>query len=140
MIDLIPARPWMADRLKLQDTQAMSGQAMTPEAIEMAINGGMALAAVEGDRLFGMAGIFERWPGCGMAWALLAGDFTDRRFTVYKLMKRALDVSTYDRVEAYVVDGHDGGENLLDHLGFAKEGVMRKFWQGQDFTLFSRVR
>ncbi len=140
MIDLIPARPWMADKLRLQSAQAISGQAMTPEAIEMAINGGMALAAVEGSRLFGMAGIFERWEGCGMAWALLASDFADRRFTVYKLMKRALDVSTFDRVEAYVVGGHDAGEALLDHLGFAKEGVMRKFWQGHDFSLFSRVR
>lgn len=140
MIDLIPARPWMAERLQLQDVQAVSGQAMTPESIHMAIGGGMALAAVEADRLLGMAGIFERWEGCGMAWALLAQDFADRRFTVCKLMKRALDVSPFDRVEAYVVDGHGAGEALLDHLGFAKEGVMRKFWQGRDFSLFSRVR
>lgn len=130
----------MAERLRLQEVQIMSGQAMTPEAIEMAIGGGMALAAVEDDRLFGMAGIFERWEGCGMAWALLAADFAERRFTIYKLMKRALDVSPFDRVEAYVVDGHGEGELLLDHLGFAKEGVMRKFWQGRDHSLFARVR
>lgn len=140
MIDLIPARPWMAERLKLQTAQEITGQAMSPESIAMAIEGGMALAGVRGDKIVGMAGIFERWEGCGLAWALLAEDFAEHRLSVYKLMKRALDVSPLVRIEAHVAAGHAEGERLLDHLGFAKEGVMRKFWQGCDYSLFARVR
>lgn len=140
MIDVIPAKPFMADRLRLQQAQMLNGQIATPETINMAIDGGMALAAVDGDRLFGMAGIYERWPGVGLAWALLAEDFADHRFAIFKLLKRALDVSGYVRVEAYVVEGHEAGERLLEHLGFVREGTMRKFWHGKDHTLFARVR
>ena len=63
MIDVIPARPWMAARLKLQAAQELTGQAMSPESIAMAVEGGMALAGVCGDKIVGMAGIFERWSG-----------------------------------------------------------------------------
>lgn len=140
MIDLIPARPWMAERLKLQSAQLLTGQTMTPENLDMAIGGGMALAGVAGDKIVGMAGIFERWEGVGMAWALLAEDFGAHRLSAFKLMKRALDVSPLLRIEAHVAHGHEEGERLLDHLGFTKEGVMRKFWQGCDYSLFARVR
>lgn len=140
MIDVIPARPWMADKLHLQQPQVLFGQAMTRESLEMACAGGMALAGVEGTRIVGMAGIFERWPGCGLAWALLADDFANRRFSVFKLMQRALDTTPYNRVEAYVAEEHAEGSRLLDHLGFAKEGTMRKFWQDRDYGLFAKVR
>lgn len=140
MIDVIPARPWMAEQLKLQTVQMLTGQAMTADAIAIACEGGMALAAVEDGRIIGMSGLFERHEGAGVAWALLSEGFASRRFTAFKLMKRALDLSPLDRVEAYVVEGHDAGERMLTHLGFSKEGVMRKFWQGRNFSLFSRVR
>lgn len=140
MIDVIPARPFMAERMKLQSAQTLTGQTMAPCDIENAIAGGMALAAVEGDKIYGMAGIFEIWPGRGMAWALLAEDFAPRRWTGFKLMKRALDASPLRRVEAYVADAHVEGENLLRHLGFEKEGVQRMFWQDRDFALYARVR
>ena len=128
MIDLIPARPWMTERLKLQSAQLLTGQTMTPENLDMAISGGMALAGIAGDKIV------------GMAWALLAEDFAAHQLSAFKLMKRALDVSPLLRIEAHVAHGHEEGERLLDHLGFTKEGVMRKFWQGCDYSLFARVR
>lgn len=140
MIDLIPARPWMAERLALQTAQQITGQTMTPENVATAIEGGMALAGVKADKIVGMAGIFERWSDVGLAWALLAEDFAEHRVSVFKLMKRALDVSPLIRIEAHVAEGHAEGERLLDHLGFEKEGVMRKFWQNRDYSLFARVR
>lgn len=140
MIDLIPARPLMAERLKLQSAQMMTGQMMTPENIELAISGGMALAAMDGEKIIGMAGIFQRWENVGLAWALLADDFPTYKLAAFRLMKRALDVSPLIRIEAHVASGHAEGERLLDHLGFAKEGVMRKYWQGRDHDLYARVR
>lgn len=130
----------MAERLKLQSAQELTGQVMTAENVEMAIGGGMALAAVKGEKIIGMAGIFERWAGVGLAWALLSEDFACHRLSAFKLMKRALDVSPLIRIEAQVAAGHTEGERLLAHLGFAKEGLMRKFWQDRDYNLFARVR
>lgn len=130
----------MAERFRLQSAQRYAGQTMTGENLEMAITGGMALAAVSDGRIVGIAGIFERWQDVGTAWALLSENFPDHRFTAFRLMKRALDVSPLVRIEAQVAQGHEEGERLLRHLGFKEEGVMRKFWQGRDYTLFARVR
>ena len=86
MIDVIPAKPWMARKLQLQTVQILNGATMTPDAIDMALEGGMALAATDGTRLLGMAGIYERWDDVGLAWALLAEDFADHKVSVFKLM------------------------------------------------------
>lgn len=100
----------------------------------------MALAAVDGEHIVGMAGIAERWEGCGVAWALLAETFPRYRFSGFKLMKRALDVTPFVRVEAYVVEGHEEAARLLTHLGFAEEGTMPKFWQERNYRLFGKTR
>ena len=51
MIDVIPAAPWMAHRLQLQDAQALSGQAMNPEALDV---DGIPLLGPPGKDDFGM--------------------------------------------------------------------------------------
>lgn len=140
MIDVVPAEPWMAAQMQLQAAQISTGQAMSHDSIRMAMRGGMALAAVTDGAVIGMAGIFERWTDVGLAWALLSDDFARHKFTVFKIMKRAIDASPLHRIEANVVVGHTEGERLLAHLGFAKEGLMRKYWQGRDHSLFALVR
>lgn len=140
MIDLIPARPWMADDIELHDQQAISRASLSRSSIAMAVEGGMALAAVHQGKIIGMAGIYDRWEGCGLAWALFSSSLEQHRFGVFKLLKRALDTTPLSRVEAYVVEDHAAGHNLLLHLGFEKEGVMRKFWQDRDHALYAKVR
>lgn len=140
MIDVIPARPFMAERLQLQSAQLLSGQTMTPAAIESAIKGGLALAAVEDDRIYGMAGIYEVWEDRGIAWALLAADAGSRMLTLVRLMQRAVDTSLLRRIEADVLQSHQEGHRLMQMLGFRKEGERRCYWQGQDYALYARVR
>ena len=140
MIELVPARPWMAERLTLHAGQAATGQFMTETSVGVAIERGMALAAFEGEHLLGMAGLCERFDGCALAWALLGEDFTGHKLSIFRSMKRALDATPFARVEAYVVEGHDAGITLLRHLGFVEEGIMRKLWQGRDHHLLARVR
>ena len=140
MIDVIPARPFMAERLQLQSAQVLAGQMMTPAAVESAIKGGIALAAVEDDRLYGMAGIYEVWEDRGLAWALLAQDAGAHMLTLHRLVQRALDVSLLRRVEADVLDTHEEGHRWMRLLGFQHEGVRRRYWQGRDYALYARVR
>lgn len=130
----------MAERLRLQPAQQIAGQAMSAANLSLAIEGGVALAAVSEGKIVGMAGIYERWSGVGLAWALLSEDFARHRFAAFKLMKRALDVSPLIRIEAHVAEGHTEGERLLAHLGFEKEGLMRKFWQERHYSLHALVR
>lgn len=140
MIDVIPARPFMAERLQLQSAQMLSGQAMTPAAIESAIKGGLALAAVEGDKVLGMAGIYEVWEDRGIAWALLGESPGARMVTLVRLMQRAIDVSLFRRIEADVLQSHKEGHRLMQLLGFRKEGERACYWQGKDYALYAKVR
>ncbi len=113
---------------------------MTPAAIESAMAGGMALAAVEGDRIFCIAGIYEIWDGRGLAWALLAHDSGRHMTALHRVTKRALDVTAFRRVEADVLNSHSEGHRWMQLLGFQHEGVRRAYWQGQDYALYARVR
>lgn len=140
MIDVIPARPFMAERLQLQSAQLLAGQTMTPAAIESAIRGGLALAAVEGGHIYAMAGIYEIWEGRGLAWALLAEDAGTRMLPLVRVMQRAIDVSMFRRIEADVLQSHEEGHRLMQMLGFRKEGERACYWQGQDYALYARVR
>jgi hypothetical protein len=130
----------MAERFQLQHAQVLAGQAMTPAAIESAIKGGLALAAVEGDRIYGMAGIYEVWPDRGLAWALLAQDAGSKMLVLHRLAQRALDVCPLRRVEADVLDTHEEGHRWMRLLGFRNEGMRRRYWQGADYALYARVR
>lgn len=140
MIDIVPARPLMAERFQLQTAQVMSGQVMSPAMIESAIAGGMALAAVEGDRVYGMAGIYEVWAGRGLAWALLAHDAGKQMVALHRIAQRAIDVSLFRRIEADVLNSHDEGHRWMRLLGFEQEGVRRCYWQGNDYALYAKVR
>lgn len=140
MIDVIPARPFMAERMELQQAQVLAGQMMTPAAIESAIRGGTALAAVDGDRIICMAGIYEVWEGRAIAWGLLCPSIGASMTTLHRITKRGLDVSLHRRVEADVLDDHVEGHRWMRLLGFTKEGVRRAYWQGRDYALYARVR
>jgi len=140
LIDVVAAQPLMAERLQLQAAQIMSGQNMTPAMIESAIAGGMALAAVDGDKVFAMAGIYEVWPERGLAWALLARDVGAHMLTLHRITQRAIDVSLFRRIEADVLNSHDEGHRWMRLLGFEQEGVRRCYWQGNDYALYAKVR
>lgn len=140
MIELVAARADMVTRLRLQNAQLIAGDPMTPETVEWMIANGLALAAIDGDVVIGIAGIFERWDGCGAAWALLAKNIGPNMTTIHRITQRVLDAHPFRRVEAYVVEGYPEGHRWMSLLGFTKEGVMNQFHQGQDYGLYARVR
>lgn len=140
MIDLIPARPEMARMLKLQDVQLRLGQAMDEASLKAAIDAGVALAATDGRRILGMAGICELWPDRGLAWALLAEAQTATMLPIHRATAGMLAATPFRRVEAHVAVEHEAGARWMRLLGFEREGRMRAFWQGQDYDLYARVR
>lgn len=140
MVDLIPARPEMAAMITPQQGQAMTGQFMTRELLAAAISAGTALAAVQGPRLLAIGGIAEEWPDRGVVWGLLSGGIGATMTPIHRIVQRAVDLSTFRRIEMHVAVEHKAAERWAGLLGFYREGTMRAFWQGHDFALYARVR
>lgn len=140
MTEIIPARPEMARALRLQAAQILSGQTFTEEDLASFIGAGLALAVVKDGEVLALGGIVEKWPGYATIWGLLSGSIGATFPLLHRGVCRALVSSPWARIEAHVAVEHEAGHRWMGMLGFQKEGVMRKFWQGRDFALYARVK
>jgi hypothetical protein len=139
-IDVIPARPEMANVLTLQGAQMALGQYATPEHLAAAMVNGFALAVVDGSRILAIGGVQTVWEDRGNAWGLLTDDIAYAMPIIHKTVLRVLDTAPHARVEAQVAAEHETGQRWVRMLRFHHEGTMRRFFQGRDYDLFSRVK
>lgn len=140
MIDLIPARPDMARIFRLQTAQTALGQIADEAALAQAIEGGIAMAVVDGPRILAIGGVTTLWVDRGVAWGLLSDEIGATMPVIHKVVTRVLAGSPLRRIEAQVASEHRAGQRWVRLLGFQHEGRMAAFWQGQDYDLFARVK
>ena len=140
MIDLVPARPWMIEKLELQPAQQVVCREMGRADIEFAIRSGVALAVVNDDNVIALGGIAKRWDGCGIAWGLLSCSVGATMAPIHKIVVRGLGRTHFERVEAHIDAEHAEGVRWIEMLGFEREGRMKKFFKGRDFWLYARTR
>lgn len=134
---ILPARPEMADMIHVQRAQA--GQVMTPTELAAAISAGPAYGLAYRGRLLALGGIATIWPGRGYLWGLLAEGLGSSMTPIHRVVARALAETSLDRIEAYIDQDHEAAGRWIRLLGFEQEGVMRAFWKGRDFALYSRT-
>lgn len=135
---VLPARPEMADMIQVQPAQI--GQVMKPAEVAAAIAAGPAYGVAYRGRLLALGGLSTIWPGRGYLWGLLASDLGPSMTPIHRVVARALAEADLQRVEAYIDPRHLAADRWIRLLGFEQEGVMRAFWQGQDFALYSLTR
>lgn len=140
MIDVIPARPDMADLIRLNREQLRFGAAPTPAALKSYIDAGLALAAVDQGEVLAIVGYREIWPGRAVAWGLLGETIGARMVPIVRGIHRFFRSCPLQRVEAEIAVEHEQAVRWIELLGFEREGVMRAYWQGKDFYLYARVR
>jgi hypothetical protein len=140
VIDLIPAKPSMASRIRLQPDQIALGQIADEATLAAAIQNGIAMAVVDGDTILAVGGIVTMWEGRGSAWGLLAPDIRQTMAPIHRIVERVLDTSPLRRIEAQVAVGHRAGQRWVRMLGFEHEGTMRSFYADHDYDLFAKVK
>ena len=59
---------------------------------------------------------------------------------IHRAVLRGLSAAPFRRIEAHVEASHAEGHRWIAALGFELEGVMRNFWNGRDFALYSRIK
>jgi hypothetical protein len=58
---------------------------------------------------------------------------------VVSLVKYAIEKHPHDRLEAYVIKDDLQAAKLVTLCGFEWEGTMRRFHEGNDYDLYSRI-
>ena len=92
-------------------------------------------------KVVGCAGISECWPGRAEAWTLLAPDAFSVFRQIHRTVRQVLSDGRWHRVEMKVDAGHAEAIRWAEHLGFEREGLMRKYTADQrDVFLYARVK
>lgn len=104
---------------------------------------GPAFTGMDGDHVIAISGVNIMWPGCGEAWVLLSKDFKDHGFWIHRKVSALFNwiIMEYnlERVQAVVLYNHAAAIKWVERLGFMREGLMQKYYRGQDFWRYARV-
>lgn len=101
---------------------------------------GPAWAVKREGKVVAIAGHMPQWDGRTIAWASLGAHCGPALTAMIRHFHREVSALAYDRVEAYVACNHEAGHKFIKMLGFRREGTMRKFAHGRDYTLYAKVR
>ena len=102
-----------------------------------------AFTALADGEIFGFAGISLTTPGRGEAWGLFP-NVQKKKFFVARQVKKGIEDlmarHNLTRVSAAARCDWPTAQRFLEHLGFRKEGLMRKFeTDDADSYLYARV-
>lgn len=142
MMHIVPFQPIHLHNLVLQPSQISFSQYFDEKYGPALRDGGPCFTGLDDDgNVVGCSGVIKQWDNRAIAWALLA-DWSGKHFVkVHKAVKRFLDMTEFDRIEAFVDAEFEQGHRWVKMLGFEREGYMRKFNpDGRDAVLYARIR
>jgi hypothetical protein len=133
-------RPSMA--LELEPHSGQERQApLTATNLFRLVSSGPAWAVRLDGKLVAVGGHNPVWPGRTILWGYLGADCGPALPAMTREVLRqikALEIE-FPRMEAYAERHHKAGHRWLRLLGFKHEGVMRKFCNGVDYSMYARV-
>jgi RimJ/RimL family protein N-acetyltransferase len=102
---------------------------------------GPCFTAMDGDEVLACAGVVKQWDNRAIAWGLIS-EYAGKQFVrIHKAVKRFLDTTDFNRVEAFVDADFEAGHRWIQMLGFEREGYMRAFSPlGKDCILYARIK
>lgn len=128
--------------LELDPQPAQRRQApLTPDNLFKLIQSGPTWAVRLNGKLVAIGGHSPMWPGRTAVWGFLGADCGPAMLAMTREIRRQIsDLQVeFERIEAYVERNHVEGHRWIAALGFRKEGLMRKFANGIDYTMYARV-
>ena len=142
MFELVKLQPEHLFQFTPQAAQTAALGMLTPEfAQTLVAQTGVGWTGLLDGQVVGCAGIVECWPGRAEAWTLLAPDCFDVFRHIHRVVRRVLADSPWHRVEMKVDVDHEAAVRWAEHLGFVREGLMRKYTADQrDVFLYARVK
>ena len=100
---------------------------------------GKVFIGIDDYKVVGAGGILPEWEGVGYAWIFM-NKKVDLKMA-YKKFKEEIEKGfrVFHRIHTHCLDRPET-KRLLEHLGFTREGVMRKFFKTEDTIMYSKLR
>ncbi|HET6890540.1 MAG TPA: hypothetical protein VFH31_05510 [Pyrinomonadaceae bacterium] len=140
-MEIVPFKPEHLAKIRLQGAQEYLTSYIDPASVS-ALQVGSAFSAIEGDLVLGSAGVISIWHGRGIAWAWLSKDCGKYFVRIHRAVKRFLDMSDINRIEATVDCDFHAGHEWIHMLGFELEAERMRGYRpdGGDMSLYARVK
>lgn len=94
---------------------------------------GWAKTAVLGDKIMGVGGAVLYWPGFAEGWYLVSKDGGESKFLMVHCIKTVIELAIKElnlhRFQSTIRVDFTSAIKLIEHVGFVKEGLLRKYTQ-----------
>lgn len=142
MFELVKLQPEHLFQFTPQAAQAAVLGVLTEDyANALVAQSAVGWAGLLDGHVVGCAGIAECWPGRAEAWTLLAPDAFDVFRQIHRTVRDVLADCPWHRVEMKVDADHAAAVRWAEHLGFEREGLMRKYTADRrDVYLYAKVK
>lgn len=142
MITLIPYEPIHVKQITIASEPNMATTLDLDKWAE-AMNEGDAYTAICDDGIVGCGGIRPLWHGVGEAWICASPLLQFHQIETIKAMKAMFDDiisrNDYVRVQCIVNENIHRGMPFARFFGFQVEGLLRKYFNDEDYILLSRI-
>lgn len=115
---------------------------LTPDSLYGFIAAGKAWACKIDGKVVALGGYVSPWPRRAIVWGLLGEDCRPAMPAMTKKVRAELaelEVA-FDRIEAYTYRHHEAAHRWLKLLGFRHETTARKFHNGDDYSVYTRIK
>jgi hypothetical protein len=106
---------------------------------------GYALTGLIDGKIAGVGGVVVLWEGVGQGWFILTKDVLNYKVEIVLLLHKVFDKAIEDcklwRAEAAIRCDFPRAIALIEHLGFTREGCMRKYFPDKtDAFIYAKVK
>jgi hypothetical protein len=146
MTQVVPFEAWHFDKIEIRDPDRSEVMAIPnfKKICEHYEKAGGAYTLLSSEGVVAISGVVSVMPGVGAAWAVTSELVNKYPKAYYKGTRDFLRAIISDwrlhRVQTTVIATNKVAVNWIQHLGFQREGLMRKYGaDGSDHYLYARV-
>lgn len=135
VVDVYPRRRGEALEFGLPETMALVGNACA---------NGIAYAAIDGDKVIAVGGVFLSHENVGSAWILGTDEIKEYSKDFTKILKESIPIifeeMRLNRLQADVIMSQPNWIRWAKYLGFKEEGILRRYRGDQDSMALSIIK
>lgn len=134
--------PFEMAHLSVMDIRDFEQASMTAGGYETLVEKSVCGTMVFDGRVIAVIGYMELWPQCIEVWVIPSVYVPMYRFVFLRTLRSYLtqlfQPNGFMRIQCpqFITSNLD---HWMEHLGFQCEGIMRKYWNGQDMKLWAHV-
>lgn len=138
---VVPFAVEHVDMIDVQETQANEVEHIRNFAEYL--TGCYSYSCFDGDEVIFLAGMSVMFEETGEIWCLFSKRMKDYPIETIKLLIKHMDFlhsCGFKRLQTLVDASNPTAKKYIEFLGYENEGLMKRYYKGQDFYRYARIR